>query len=219
MSLNIQLSEAYQGFLKNAPAEAVSAITSANADFKAAFDPESAIKIGDTLPSFALSNALGSTINSTDLLDKGPLLLTFYRGSWCPYCNLALASLQSHLTAIKSAGVTLVAITPELPNTALSTVEKNSLEFHILSDVGNVFAEKLGIVYQQPNSLRPAFAGAGIDFKKSNGDDSFSVPIPATLLVDRYGVVRNMFLDTDYTKRLEPEAALKWIENLVKPIG
>jgi peroxiredoxin len=214
MALNTQLSEVYQGFLKNFPAEALSVIGTANADFAATFQPDQAIKVGDILPSFTLSDALGNDVNSNTLLAKGPLLITFYRGSWCPFCNLALASLQRILPAITTAGVTLVAITPELPDSALSTAEKLELKFPVLSDVGNLFAEKLRIVFKQPDSLMKLHDSFGQDLKKLNGDDSGKVPIPATMLVDEKGLLRNLFLEVDYTKRLEPEEALNWIEEL-----
>ena len=107
-----------------------------------------------------------------------------------------------------------MAITPELPDTTLSTSEKNELKFKVLSDVGNKFAHELGIVFQQPDEMRPVFKQIGHDLKARNGDDSFAVPVPATLLVDKTGVVRNLYLDADYTKRLEPEVAVGWIDAL-----
>jgi peroxiredoxin len=147
-------------------------------------------------------------------LANGPLLITFYRGSWCPFCNLELNALQKQLDEFKARGVTLVAISPELPDTALSTIEKNDLKFQVLSDVGQKFARQLGIVWKMPDNLRPVFEKIGHDLVKRNGDDSFEVPIPATLLVDRKGVVRNAYIEPDYTKRAEPETLLEWINAL-----
>jgi len=161
-----------------------------------------------------LTDALGKVVSSKTLLANGPILITFYRGEWCPFCNLHLASLQKHLAVFEAKGVSLVAITPQLPTETLSTAEKQGLKFTVLSDVGNKYARKLGIVWKMPETLRPVFKTLGHDFVKSNGDDSFELPIPASLLVDGNGVVRKTFVDPDYTKRLEPETALEWIDTL-----
>ena len=123
-------------------------------------------------------------------------------------------NLQKHLPAFVAKGVTLVAITPELPDRTLSTTEKIELKFPVLSDVGNTFARKLGIVWKQPDTLKPVFKQFGHDLNKFNGDDSFEVPYPATILVDGKGVVRNLYVEPDYTKRLEPEVALGWVDEL-----
>ena len=214
MSLNSELSATFEGFHKKAPPAAVEAITTASANFHASFKPASTIQVGDRFPEFRLSNALGQEVSSADLLAQGPLLISFYRGEWCPFCNLELRALQKNLDKFKAKGVTLVAISPELPNQSLSTTEKHSLKFPVLSDVGNKLARQLGIIFAQPDSLRPIFKAFGNDLKTRNGDDSFEVPVPATLLVDRKGIVRNTFIDTDYTKRLEPSTALEWIDAL-----
>lgn len=176
--------------------------------------PGTAIQVGATLPEFTLTDALGKDVSNKTLLANGPILITFYRGEWCPFCNLHLAALQKHLTEFEAKGVTLVAITPELPTETLSTTEKQGLKFAVLSDTGNKYARKLGIVWKMPETLRPTFKTLGNDLVKSNGDDSFELPIPASLLVDGKGVVRKTFVDPDYTKRLEPETALQWIDTL-----
>lgn len=212
MSLATQLSAVSENFHKKAPPDLVELITTTNTNHKASFQPSSAIKVGDTLPSFNLTNALGKEVSSASLLAKGPLLMTFYRGEWCPFCNLALAAMQKHLSEFTAKGVTLVAVTPELPDHALTATEKHNLKYPVLSDVGNKFARQLGIVFRQPDAMRPVFQKLGHDLKGRNGDDSFEVPIPATLLVDRRGVVRNVYIDTDYAKRLEPSTALEWID-------
>ncbi|MCJ1296574.1 hypothetical protein MMC34_008140 [Xylographa carneopallida] len=214
MSLSSEVSVIVDRFSKKAPSFAVEAITAAGSKFQASFNPASTIQVGETLPEFHLSNALGQQVHSVDMLAKGPLLISFYRGEWCPFCNLELRTLQKNLDKFTAKGVTLVAISPELPNQSLSTTEKHELKFPVLSEVGNKLAKQLGIIYAQPDSLRPVFEMLGNDLKKCNGDDSFEVPFPATLLVDRKGVVRNMYVDADYRKLLEPETALEWVEAL-----
>ena len=110
--------------------------------------------------------------------------------------------------------MTLVAISPELPDTSLSETEKRGLTFPVLSDISNGFARKLGIVWKQPDTLRPVFGMFGNDLAKRNGDDSYEVPVPTTLLVDSKGIVRNAYIEPDYTKRLAPEDALAWVNAL-----
>jgi peroxiredoxin len=140
--------------------------------------------------------------------------ITFYRGGWCPYCNLALRSFQKNLAAIQAAGVTLVAISPEVPDAALTTAEKHELAFPVLSDLGNAFARRLGLVWKQPDAMRPVFAGLGHDMVKFQGDDSLEVPVPATLLVDKEGIVREAFIVADWSVRVDPEVVLGWIGKL-----
>ncbi|KAI2471084.1 AhpC-TSA-domain-containing protein [Annulohypoxylon bovei var. microspora] len=213
MSLQAEIDQVNKGFDK-APEEIKGPIIASRLDFAKSFDASNAIKVGQKLPEFSLPDSLNKTVKSSELLANGPLLITFYRGGWCPFCNLALHALQARLPEIKAKGVTLVAVTPELPDTSLTTSEKQGLEYPVLSDVGNKFAHKLGIVWAQPDTLRPIFAKIGNDLKARNGDDSYEVPIPATLLVDRDGTVKNLFLEADYTKRLEPAVALEWINAL-----
>lgn len=214
MALAPQLSATKTHFETVAPANVVNTIQSTTAEFKASYDTSSAIKPGSILPPFTLPNTFGEHIFSTDLLAQGPILITFYRGGWCPFCNLALHSLQLHLPKFREKGVTLVAISPELPDSSITTAEKQGLQFPVLSDVGNKYAAELGILYAMPDSLRPVFEGFGHSLKARNGDDSFVVPVPATMLVTGDGIVRNVFVEADYTKRLEPATALEWVDGL-----
>ena len=214
MSLAPQLLATYEKFNATAPDAAKAPINAAREDFARTYDTSKAIQPGQKLPEFRMQNAVGKEVSSSELLSRGPVLLTFYRGEWCPYCNLAVAALQKHVEDFKARGVTLVAISPELPNHSLTMTEKNNLKFDVLTDEGNKFAAKLGILFQQPDSLRAVFEIFGRDMKEWNGDDSLIVPVPATILVDQEGVVRNTFIDPDYTKRCEPTTALKWIDEM-----
>ncbi|KAF4469526.1 TSA-domain-containing [Fusarium albosuccineum] len=183
--------------------------------FSAEFKPENAIQVGDKFPEFRLKDATGKEVSSADLLAKGPLLITFYRGEWCPYCNVALQHLQRHLDEFAAKGVTLVALTPELPDHSLTTSEKNGLKFPVLTDLHNEVAKKLNIIYNQ-SSARDLHKQFGVNIVEVNGDDSYDMPIPATLLVDSSGVVRNTYLEPDFRKRMEPKIALEWIDALQK---
>ncbi|KAK9364404.1 thioredoxin-like protein [Lipomyces kononenkoae] len=214
MAQQAELSAILESFKKNAPEPVYSVITKARDDFIESFDPKAAIQVGETLPEFRLSDATGIERSSAELLANGPLLITFYRGEWCPFCNIALVGFQKIIDEIKSKGITFVAISPELPNESLSIAEKHDLKFPVLSDAGNKYAKQLGILFQQPDSLRPIFDKFGHRLAERNGDDSFIVPVPATILIDEKGVVRNTFIDPDYTKRVEPATVLEWINGL-----
>lgn len=208
-----KLDAVFSGFTKNAPDALKTPINAALAEL-GTFDTSKAVKVGDKIPEFNLKNAVGQDVSSATLLAKGPLIITFYRGEWCPFCNIAIASFQRYMKQFQAKGVTLVALTPELPNGTLSMTEKHELEFPVLTDLHNEFARKLGIVWKQPESLRPVFDTFKHDLPSRNGDDSFELPFPATLLVDGSGTVRNLYLEPDYTKRVEPSKVLDWVNDL-----
>ncbi|KAI4156007.1 MAG: hypothetical protein LQ340_000596 [Diploschistes diacapsis] len=211
MSLAAQLANTFEAFQKNAPDAAKNPIIAAKDKHVRTFDTSKAIQPGEKLPEFALPDATGKEVSSKKLLSQGPLLITFYRGEWCPFCNLAISAFQKHLPEIKAKGVNLVAISPELPNQSLTTMEKYNLEFSVLSDESNKLAKQLGLLFAMPDTLKPVFEMFGTDLKKRNGDDSFEVPVPATMLVDQHGIVRNTWVDPDYTKRCDPKTTLEWI--------
>ncbi|ORY16369.1 thioredoxin-like protein [Clohesyomyces aquaticus] len=213
-TVHSELQNVLDNFSKNAPEQVRNPINRSREEVIASYDSSKSPKPGSKLPSFKLTNALGSEVSSDDIIAQGPVLITFYRGSWCPFCNIALRGLQKVLPEFEVKGVQLVAISPELPDTSLNTVEKNTLRFEVLSDVGNKFARELGIVWSMPEYLRPIFGNFGHDLAQRNGDDSFEVPLPASILVDKEGTIRNVFLDPDYTRRLEPATALQWVEAL-----
>jgi peroxiredoxin len=214
MAQTAQLNSILDAFQDKVPESVYTAVTESRNNFINSFNTHAAIQIGDTLPEFSLSDAVGTQRSSGELLSKGPLLITFYRGEWCPFCNITLTNFQKILPDIQAKGVTFVAISPELPNQSLSTTEKHDLKFPVLSDVGNQFAKTLGFLFQQPDSLRPVFDKFGHKLKERNGDDSFIVPVPATILVGKDGKVKNTYINPDYTKRVEPQEVLKWLGEL-----
>ncbi|KAF2110959.1 thioredoxin-like protein [Lophiotrema nucula] len=213
-TLASQTAQVSATFSRTAPQPIQDVITTNLQNHISTFDTSSVLKPGSILPPFTLPNATGQIISSADLLAKGPILVTFYRGHWCPFCSLALRSLQQILPTLHERGVQLVAISPELPDTSLSTSEKNALTFPVLSDVENAYARELGLVWKMDDSLRPIFEKLGHDLVKGNGDDSFEVPVPATVLVGGDGVVRKRFVEADYRVRVEPGVVLEWVDEL-----
>jgi peroxiredoxin len=173
-----------------------------------------ALNVGDTIPSFVLPNAIGKLIAIQDLLKLGPVVISFYRGGWCPYCNLELRALQQALPQFQTYGATLVAISPQTPDNSLSTIEKYELSFEVLSDVGNQVAHKFGLVYTVPEALRPIYQQFGIDLPLANGDETFALPIPATYVVSPDGTIADAFVNPDYTQRQDPESIVTVLQNL-----
>lgn len=169
---------------------------------------DAALSVGDRAPRFTLPDATGQTVALGDLLARGPVILTFYRGGWCPYCNLELRAYQALLPEIEASGATLVAVSPQTPDASLTTQEKKELAFAVLSDEGNAVAREFGLVHTVPADVREAYLGFGIDLDGANGDDSGDLPLPATYVIDADGTIRFAFVDADYTKRAEPSEVL-----------
>lgn len=214
MAFQADLDATYEGLTKNAPEPIFNIIKASTQGHIESFNNDLAIKVGDKLPDVKLSDATGKEVFTSSLYADGPALITFYRGSWCPFCNIALKGFQDRLSEFTSKGVKFVAITPELPDTSLSTSEKLDLKFPVLSDVGNKFAGEMGILYRMPKPMETVFGAFQIDLKERNGDDSLVLPIPATLLVDGKGIVRNTFIDPNYVNRCDPAVAMEWVDAL-----
>lgn len=159
--------------------------------------------IGDIAPNFTLNNALEKPVALNDYLKKGKVVLTWYRGGWCPYCNLTLRQLQNELPNFKANGANLIALTPELPDKSLSTAKKHDLEFEVLSDVGNVVAKEYGIVFELIDEVAKSYNEA-FDLESYNGDHSNQLPLAATYVINENGKIIYAFLDADYRNRAEP---------------
>lgn len=175
---------------------------------------EHSLKRGDTAPDFALPNARGTTTALSTLLAQGQVVLTFYRGEWCPYCNLTLHAYQRFLPRFKEQGATLVAISPQTPDHSLSTAEKWQLDFEVASDVGNAVARSYGLVFSMPEELRTIYKARGDDIEAYNGDTSWELPLPGTFVIAQDGTIHLAFVDADYTHRLEPDAILEALISL-----
>ena len=167
------------------------------------------IKQGMKAPDFSLPGVDGQIVQLSQLLTKGPVVLIFYRGGWCPYCNLALRSYQAILPDIQQAGATLVAVSPQTPDNSLSASEKMELSFPVLSDSGNIVARSYGLVFTVPAEVQGVQQKMGLDIAKINGSDTWELPIPGSYVIAQDGTVTLSFVDPDYTHRLEPSAILE----------
>ena len=173
------------------------------------------VQLGDTAPDFSLPNATGLEVNLKQLLQKGPVVLTFYRGAWCPYCNLQLKQLQDILPQIHTKGAQLLAISPQTPDQSLDMKEKNKLAFEVLSDVAAVVARQYTTVFANGAEPIQAMTDLGYDFHSFYADESGELPVPATFVIDQKGIVRLASSGGgDYRERVEPQAILDVLASL-----
>jgi len=172
-----------------------------------------ALKTGDKIPEIALPNATGATIAFHKLLVDKKVVLSFYRGGWCPYCNLELQALQSYQDQFEELGATLVAISPETPDNSLTTSEKNNLRFEVLSDTDNNIAKAFNLVFSLPKDLIEVYKGFGIDLIQSNGNREQQLPIAATYIIGQNGIIEYDFIKEDYKERADPEEIIKVLKN------
>lgn len=164
------------------------------------------LRVGDVAPDFTLPDALGAKTRLSDLLRDRHVVLAFYRGSWCPYCNLQLRAYDRVLDNIDAAGGALVAVSPMTPERSLAGAEKNDLRFRVLSDHGNAVARAYRLVFQLPPNVTEIQADNGIRLEDWNDADAEELPVPGTFVIDRDGTIVLAHVNPDYTRRLDPEA-------------
>jgi len=177
---------------------------------------ERAVKVGDDAPPFALPNTRGERVASQELLARGPLVVSFFRGKWCPYCVAELEALDEIVPELRSLGGELVVITPQRAERTAELVAEKSLRFDVCTDRGNRVAEAYGIGYVFPDYLRDLYRDIlKHDIAEHNDDDAWKLPIPARFVIDPAGIVREAKIDPDYRHRPEPADSLAVVRELV----
>lgn len=159
------------------------------------------LKVGDSAPDFTITNTAGRIFHLKKVLEKGPVVLVFYRGQWCPHCNKHLSRLNDSLQLIKEKGANVVAITPEVQENINKTIKKTKAVFPVLFDDGMKVMEAYKVNFKVDDKTVEKYKGYGIDFDKANGSNGASLPVPATYIVDKNGLIKQVFFNTDYTKR------------------
>jgi peroxiredoxin len=212
MSLQSDLDAYKAGWTERASKQTAALIADHNASLQGLADR--ALRAGAKFPALALPNQNGGTTDLAKLMDDGPLVVTFYRGGWCPYCNIELRAYQNALAAITAHGARLVAISPETPDNTLSTAEKNGLAFDVLSDTEGRLADALRIRFELSPAIEALYQKFGHDLPTRNGDGQWSLPMPATYVVAKGGRISLAHVDADYRTRLEPDAALAALREL-----
>ena len=160
---------------------------------------------GDLAPSFVLPDDKGNLVSSEELLKRGPLIVSFYRGDWCVFCNLELRALQRSLAEFQRFGASLVGISPQSVAYSHMNADKRNVQYQVLSDAGNKIANQYGLMFSMPESMINAYKTFGLDLAQVNGKrNGVDVPVPATFVINTDGRIVYRFLDADYTKRAEP---------------
>jgi peroxiredoxin len=172
------------------------------------------VTVGDFFPQFSLPNVVGNAINSEDLLEQGPLVVSFNRGGWCRYCNLELRAYQNALDEIRRLGADFVSITPQLPDESLNMVAKANLTFEVLSDTGNSLAEHLGLVFELTGKTVDLYRSMGFDLERINGNVRWTLPVPATFVIGMDNKVVLSHSHADYTQRMEPAKVIATLKQL-----
>ncbi len=165
----------------------------------------SALGVGDTAPDFSLPDAMGRTVRLSEMLRSGPVVLAFYRGSWCPYCNRELRALQQALPTVEAARARMVAVSPQTPDSSMTIVQRQQLTYPVLSDTRNRVARRFGLVFSVGEDVREKYRSAGIDLARSNGDASWELPVPATYVIAPDRTITYAFVEADYTQRAAPD--------------
>ncbi len=216
MSLTEQLETMSAEAVKRIPEEARAVMMKAAQELDAQGIGDNALSVGDQFPDVSLLDPEGAAISLSSLWAKGPVLINFYRGGWCPYCNLELKAYQYELETVRSLGAELVAISPETPDRAEATAAKNEISYPVLTDPQNSLAEALGIVFTLPPELEKLYEMFGNNLPEAHGEAGWRLPIPATYVVGRDGVIAFASVARDYRTRAEPAEAIVALENLSK---
>ncbi|MEV0886429.1 peroxiredoxin-like family protein [Streptomyces microflavus] len=214
MGLNTALRAFYASRQTDIPEHIREIMERSGRELAASGAAEQALKVGDTAPDFTLPSAAGESIGLTGLLKSGPVVLTFYRGAWCPYCNLALRHLQQHVGAMSERGARLVAVSPQIADESLSITQKHHLTFDVLSDIGSSTAKRYGLAFDLTDELASVYEAFGMDLQRVNGGHAHTLPLPATYVIDRDSTIRWAFVDSDYTTRAEPTDIIAALDTL-----
>jgi peroxiredoxin len=176
------------------------------------------LEIGDRAPDFALPDQNGQIVTLRERLDRGPVVVSFYRGAWCPYCNIELRALQAALPRLEELGASLIAISPQRPDDALTLAEREQLAFAVLSDPDQEAIRAYRLRFELSDELKAIYPLLGMDLTELTADGSWHLPVPATFVLDPAGVVRARHVDPDYTRRMDVDEILKALSSL-RPAG
>ena len=201
----------------NVSAEKVSAMYAFDKSLRDGGVIENVLRPGDHFPEFALSNQDGRLITLENALLRGPVVISFFRGIWCPYCNIELRALQNALNDLEGAGATLIAISPQLPNMNKRIVLENRLMYDILSDPGNRLSDRIGVTYQLSETMiEKVYKPLGVDLSRFNGDQSWRLPLSSRFVIDESGVIVSADADINYRKRTDPVETLAIVKAITR---
>ena len=196
------------------PPKHVAIMHQATADLEASGIGEGILNVGDKAPEFSLPNQNGELVSSKELLNKGDLVVTFYRGLWCPYCNVDLGNLKRYMSKLEAQDVTMISISPQLPKYNQKIVEQQRLNFDLLSDSGNTVAAQFGLRWTMVDPLKSLYNDTfRISLPRYNGDESWTLPVPARFIIGTDGIIKYVEYSVDYTKRPNPDVLVDALSN------
>jgi len=213
-SLNQQLADFKERLGTQAPPEAVARFDAEVERVARSGRAAHSLKTGQQAPDFTLPDATGGQVTLSALLARGPVALVFYRGEWCPYCNLTLRAYQRIQPQIQELGATMVAVSPQTPDNSLTTVEKKGLTFSVLSDQGNHVARDYGLVWAFSEGVRPLLTAFGSELPAFNGDDTWEIPFAGVFVIAPDRTITLASVDPNWTKRPEPAAILERLRSV-----
>jgi len=176
--------------------------------------PDPGLKVGEKAPDFNLPDAFGRKVKLSVLLKQGPVVLVFYRGAWCPFCNLHLHTLNKSLSEIERLGGQLVTVTPQRPDMSAAQIKKSNYSFRVLSDLDNSTMKAYRLFYKMDADLIELYKKHGLDVAIFNGPGRYVLPVPGSFVINQKGIIVARHATTDYTQRMEPAAIIKALEDL-----
>jgi len=177
--------------------------------------PNPGLKVGQKAPDFKLKNAFGKDIRLSTLTKEGPVILVFYRGAWCAICNIQLHSLNASLPTFKKYGAQLLAVTPQKPDRSQEQIKKDGYPFEVVSDLDYAVLKDYKLYFEVPSYLTKIYKEKfSLDIAQYNGEGRYGLPVPATYIIDKKGIIRAAYAKTDYTKRMEPTDILTALKKL-----
>lgn len=212
-TLAAKLQETADGSKNRMPAEMLKTFSDAIDTVRDTGIEGDAKNVGDMAPDATLTGWDGKTVTLSELWKQGPVVLMWYRGGWCPYCNIQLRAMQQSLDAIDGAGAKLVVLTPEIPAKAKETAESNELEIVALHDKNSQVAKNYGILFELPSTIVPMYRDR-LKLPEANGNSEMALPLAATYVINSDGKITYAFLDADYKKRAEPSEVVAAVKSL-----
>ena len=202
-----------EAFKEKVPADVQEIMLNATKQLEEQSISKNALKVGSSAKEFRLPNAVGKEISLFDSLEQNDfIVVNFYRGVWCPYCNFEMKALADITDQLAQLNAKIIAVSPESPDLSLNITQKHDLKFEVLSDYHNKVAKEYGLVFTLAQELQPIYESFGIDVPGSNKEESYELPMPAVYVINKNKEIIFSFIDEDYTKRCEPQAILDVIE-------
>ena len=214
MSLQDQLDAFKEVFKTQAPVAAFEAFARSTQELIDSGQADRAVKAGDVAPDFTLTDQDGVSVSLKDLLANGPLVVSFYRGVWCPYCNIELKALEEEINEIHSRGAQLIAVSMQGAADSRKSQRDNGVSFPILTDKGGEVANQFGILWSLQDYVIPIHDGFGVNLPRIHGDGQWNLPMPARYVIDTDGTVAYAEVNPDYTRRPEPSDLFPVLDKL-----